>query len=107
MLPNEDLHDKIMNAFNEYFKAHQRWVTIQNSSTGVDLRKELMAMRKLSVELRKYCDDQRTVVQDWRYYHFSAKNPSKRAKALIAERDQKIKDGTADPITKIKIKHRH
>jgi hypothetical protein len=46
-------------------------------------------------------------VQDWRYYHFSPKQPSKRAKALIAERDQKIKDGTADPITKIKIKHRH
>ena len=106
MLPNEDLHDEIMKAFREYFKAHQRWVTIQNSQVGVDLRKELMVIKNLSIKLKKCCDEQRKTVQDWRYYHFSPKTPSKRAIALINERDQKIKDGLIEPITKVKIKRK-
>jgi hypothetical protein len=65
-----------------------------------------MEIKKLSVKLRNYCDEQRKTVQDWRYYHFSPKTPSKRAKALIQERDQKIQDGLIEPIIKVKIKRK-
>jgi hypothetical protein len=107
MLPNEELHDEIMNAFNEYFKAHQRWVTIQNSQTCVDLRKELMLLKKIGIQLTNLCTDQRLVVQDWRYTHFSPKIPSKRAIAMIKERAQKEEDGILEPINKLKIRHKN
>lgn len=107
MLPNEELHDEIMQVFNQYFKAHQMWVTIQNKATVIDLRKEILHLKRLSIKLRKLCDEQRLVVQDWRYYHFSPRQPSKRAKELINDRDQKLQEGQIDPITKIKIRHRN
>ena len=100
MLPNEDLHHEIMEVFNQYFKAHQLWISTQNSSSGVELRKELLRLKKL-------CDEQRMIIQDWRYVHFSPKQPSKRAIAMIQERNQKQLEGTLAPITKVKIKHRY
>jgi hypothetical protein len=107
MLPNEELHDEIMKVFNDYFIAHNNWVTIQNSQTCVDLRKELMLLKKIGIQLTNLCTDQRLVVQDWRYTHFSPKIPSKRAIAMIKERAQKEEAGILEPINKLKIRHKN
>ena len=97
---NEDLHDEIMRVFNQYFKAYHSWLKIQNSTSVIDVRKELLSLKKL-------CDKQRMNIQDWRYMYFSPKQPSQRAIRMISERNQKIQNGELEPITKLKIKHKY
>ena len=97
---NEDLHDEIMRVFNQYFKAYQSWLKIQNSTSGIDVRNELTTLRQL-------CKSQRLYIQDWRYLHFSPKKASKRAIEMINERNQKIQNGEMKPITKLKIRHKY
>lgn len=96
MSPNEELHEEIMKAFDEYFRANQRWVTKQSEASGVQVRKCLQELKRVSLKLRQLCDQQRIVVQDWRYANFSPKQPSRRAIAMIAERNQKALDAKKD-----------
>jgi len=60
MHQDEELHEKIMYAFREYFKANQNWLSKGTRRAGMDVRYWLNEIRKLSIERRK-------VVMDWRY----------------------------------------
>ena len=60
MHQDEELHEKIMYAFREYFKANQNWMNKATRRAGMDVRYWLNEIRKLSIERRK-------VVMDWRY----------------------------------------
>jgi|688.fasta_scaffold514540_2 hypothetical protein len=96
MLPNEELHEEIMKAFDEYFRANQRWATNQTDISCVQVRKCLQELKRVSLKLRQLCDQQRIVVQDFRYAKFSPKQPSKRAIAMIKERNQNAIDAKND-----------
>jgi predicted secreted Zn-dependent protease len=96
MTPNEELHEEIMKAFDEYFRANQRWVTKQSDPSCVQVRKCLQELKRVSLKLRQLCDQQRLVVQDFRYEKFSPKQPSKRAIAMIKERNQNVLDAKKD-----------
>ena len=76
MVPqDEDLHDQLMNAFKEYFKANQAWMNKATRRAGMDVRYWLNEIRKLSMERRK-------VVMDWRY------DLNERTKAKKAQNQQ-------------------
>lgn len=96
MTPNEELHEEIMKAFDEYFRANQRWATKQTDISCVQVRKCLQELKRVSLKLRQLCDQQRIVVQDFRYATFSPKQPSKRAIAMIKERNQNALDAKKD-----------
>lgn len=96
MTPNEELHEEIMKAFDEYFRANQRWATKQTDISCVQVRKCLQELKRVSLKLRQLCDQQRLVVQDFRYAKFSPKQPSKRAIAMIKERNQNALDAKKD-----------
>ena len=61
MIPqDEELHTQIMRAFNEYFKANQRWINKGTRRAGEQTRYWLAQIRILSRERRK-------LIQDWRH----------------------------------------
>jgi hypothetical protein len=60
MHQDEELHEKIMYAFRQYFKANQDWMNKATRRAGMDVRYWLNEIKKLSIERRK-------VVMDWRY----------------------------------------
>lgn len=57
---NTEAHDEIMQAFREYFKAHQDWLNKGTRRAGIDLRNALNRVKHLSIKQRK-------VIMDWRY----------------------------------------
>lgn len=57
---DEETHDKLMNAFREYYKANQKWLDKGTRRAGMDTRHWLN-------EIRHICDDRRKVIMDWRY----------------------------------------
>ena len=61
MIPqDEELHTQIMRAFNEYFKANQRWINKGTRRAGEQARYWLAQIRIISRERRK-------LIQDWRH----------------------------------------
>lgn len=60
MHQDEDLHEKILYAFRQYFEANQKWLNKGTRRAGMDVRYWLNEIRKLCIERRK-------VVMDWRY----------------------------------------
>ena len=60
MKKDEEMHDRIMQAFREYFKANQDWMNKGTRRSGMTARALLNEIRQLCVERRKH-------IMDWRY----------------------------------------
>lgn len=60
MHQDEELHEKLMLAFREYFKSNQKWMEKGTRRAGMDTRFWLN-------EIRHLCDDRRKSIMDWRY----------------------------------------
>ena len=60
MHQDEELHDQILRAFHEYFKANQKWINKGTRRAGMDVRYWLGQIRILARERRK-------VIQEWRH----------------------------------------
>ena len=80
MHQDEELHEKLMYAFREYFKANQNWLNKGTRRAGMDVRYWLNEIRKLTIERRK-------VVMDWRY-DLNEKTKAKKAQKREADKDQ-------------------
>ena len=71
MHQDEELHEQLMNAFKEYFKANQKWLAKGTRRAGMDVRYWLNEIKHLSIARRK-------VVMDWRY-ELNEKTEAKKA----------------------------
>ena len=61
MIPqDEETHTLLMRAFNEYFKANQKWINKGTRRAGEQARYWLAQIRIISRERRK-------LIQDWRH----------------------------------------
>lgn len=57
---NEELHEQLLKAFGEYFKANQKWMTKGTRIAGIQTRFWLS-------EIRRIAKAQRLVIMNWRY----------------------------------------
>jgi hypothetical protein len=57
---DEELHDQLMHAFREYFKANQRWLAKGSRRAGMDVRFWLGQIRIIA-------RDRRMKIQEWRH----------------------------------------
>jgi hypothetical protein len=57
---DEELHDQLMDAFREYYKANQDWLNKGTRRAGIDVRNALNRIKHLTIARRK-------VIMDWRY----------------------------------------
>lgn len=73
MKKDEELHDQIMQAFREYFKANQDWMNKGTRRAGMTARARLNEIKHLCVERRKH-------IMDWRYDLDADKYAKKKAK---------------------------
>lgn len=76
---DEELHDELMKAFREYFKANQDWVQKGTRRAGMDTRRWLN-------EIRHICSKRRKVIMDWRY-DLNEKTALKKAQNQQAPKD--------------------
>jgi len=60
MHQDEELHQQLMLAFREYFKANQEWMAKGTRRAGMDTREWLNVIRHL-------CTDRRKSIMEWRY----------------------------------------
>lgn len=60
MHQDEELHEQLMLAFREYFKANQEWMAKGTRRAGMDTRECLNVIRRL-------CSERRKAIMDWRY----------------------------------------
>lgn len=60
MYRDDELHDKLMAAFREYFKAHTDWVEKGTRVSGLKTRKTLSTIKKLAMLRREE-------IMQWRY----------------------------------------
>jgi hypothetical protein len=60
MHQDEELHEQLMEAFRQYFKANQNWITKQTKRGAMDTRFWLS-------EIRRICSARRKHIMDWRY----------------------------------------
>lgn len=54
MYQDEELHDKLMAAFREYFKANQRWLAKGSRRAGMDTRYWLAQIRIIARDRRMH-----------------------------------------------------
>ena len=59
MHQDEELHEQIMHAFREYFKANQRWINEGTKRAGMDTRYWLNEIKNLSLKRRLH-------IMEWR-----------------------------------------
>lgn len=83
MHQDEELHEKIMYAFRQYFKANQDWMNKATRRAGMDVRYWLNEIKHLSIERRK-------VVMEWRY------DLNEKTKIKKAQKRQATKDDNAN-----------
>jgi hypothetical protein len=57
---DEELHDRLMDAFRRYYKANQEWVERGTRRAGLKTRKLLSEIRHIAIERRE-------VIMQWRY----------------------------------------
>jgi hypothetical protein len=57
---DEDLHDQLMHAFSQYFKANQQWLNKATRRAGMDTRYWLS-------EIRRIASERRIKIQEWRH----------------------------------------
>ena len=55
-----DSHEELYNAFRQYFKYNQIWLTKGTKRAGIDTRFWLS-------EIRRICSKRRKEIQEWRY----------------------------------------
>ena len=62
MIPprDEELHDQLMEAFRQYYKANQEWAEKGTRRAGLKTRKWLSEIRHIAIERRE-------VIMQWRY----------------------------------------
>ena len=80
---DEETHDKLMDAFREYYKANQKWIAKGTRRAGMDTRYWLS-------EIRRLCSQRRDLIMEWRY-DLNEKTEAKKA--------QKRGEGTDDNAT--------
>jgi hypothetical protein len=59
MRREEETHDQLMKAFQQYFKANQNWINKGTRRAGMDTRYWLS-------EIRRLCSDRRDNIMTWR-----------------------------------------
>jgi hypothetical protein len=59
MRREEETHDQLMKAFQQYFKANQTWINKGTRRAGMDTRYWLS-------EIRRLCSERRDNIMDWR-----------------------------------------
>ena len=59
MRREEETHDALMKAFQQYFKANQTWINKGTRRAGMDTRYWLS-------EIRRICSQRRDNIMDWR-----------------------------------------
>ena len=59
MTREEETHDQLMKAFQQYFKANQNWINKGTRRAGMDTRYWLS-------EIRRLCSERRDNIMDWR-----------------------------------------
>ena len=57
---DEETHDRLMEAFRQYFKANQRWINKGTRAAGEDVRYWLSQIRIISKERREKVQQYRT-----------------------------------------------
>lgn len=57
---DEELHDQLMEAFRQYYKANQEWAEKGTRRAGLKTRKWLSEIRHIAIERRE-------VIMQWRY----------------------------------------
>lgn len=70
---DDDLHDKLMAAFRDYFKAHTDWIEKGTRVSGLKTRKTLSTIKKLAMLRREE-------IMQWRYAIDREKAERKRQK---------------------------
>ena len=62
MIPprDEELHDQLMDAFRQYYKANQEWIEKGTRRAGLNTRKWLSEIRHIAIQRREK-------IMDWRY----------------------------------------
>ena len=73
MYRDDKLHDELMAAFREYFKAHTDWVEKGTRVSGLKTRKTLSTIKKLAMLRREE-------IMQWRYAIDKEKAERKRQK---------------------------
>jgi hypothetical protein len=59
MHQDEQMHEQLMQAFREYFKANQQWLNKGTRRAGMDVRYWLNVIKHL-------CNNRRNHIMDWR-----------------------------------------
>ena len=59
MIREEETHDQLMKAFQQYFKANQTWINKGTRRAGMDARYWLS-------EIRRLCSERRDNIMEWR-----------------------------------------
>ena len=59
MIREEETHDQLMKAFQQYFKANQNWINKGTRRAGMDARYWLS-------EIRRLCSERRDNIMEWR-----------------------------------------
>lgn len=59
MTREEETHDQLMKAFQQYFKANQNWINKGTRRAGMDTRYWLS-------EIRRLCSERRDNIMTWR-----------------------------------------
>ena len=57
---DEELHDQLMEAFRQYYKANQEWAEKGTRRAGLNTRKWLSEIRHIAIQ-------RRAKIMDWRY----------------------------------------
>jgi len=57
---DEELHDQLMDAFRQYYKANQEWIEKGTRRAGLNTRKWLSEIRHIAIQRREK-------IMDWRY----------------------------------------
>lgn len=76
---DEKTHDKLMDAFREYYKANQKWINKGTRRAGMDTRYWLS-------EIRRLCSERRDIIMEWRY-DLNEKTEAKKAQKRKGEKD--------------------
>ena len=74
-----DSHDELLKAFQEYYKANQKWITKKTRMAGTETRYWLS-------EIRRICSRRRVEIQDWRHTVDAEKYQRKQNQKLQANR---------------------
>jgi hypothetical protein len=82
---DEELHEQLMHAFREYFKANVRWVSQGTKRAGMDTRYWLNEIKNLSLARRKHIMEWR----EWKNADWEVKKAQRKERKAQKEAAQK------------------